>query len=400
MTGSRADTLIFQVNPDLVRVAGTMKAFLRSEPERTLELTPDTFKLLSFFARPRPLTDLLADPSPDQRSVMDQLVALKLLWVCDPQSGRAQTPPPQRRPTHPTFASTPTWFKGQSNEHAIVLLGAPFDNHTLPGYLRGSAFGPRAIRAASSRFHLAPNLSDGRHSGIVEAEHGRTLAARGTLLDAGDLLLAPGITSQAYFTALTGELRQIRASGARGLMLGGDHSLTLAAIKAFDGQRIGILHIDAHTDFGPIRYANDLHHGNVMRHVHERPGVEDIVLCGIRGLQVRPSTEVEGHRAYSPQQWRRLEAEARANILQPDLPYYVSIDIDALDPGVAPATSVPEPDGFGLLELRELLREILTGVEVIGGDLTELSGSHPDTERTAQAGLQLLFELIDLMVQV
>ncbi len=395
MTGSRADHYWLQAHPDLNRVAGTTTVFLRGEPEQLLELTPDTFELLGFFSRPRPLSDLLPDPTPQHWAVIEKLLVHKILLRCDQETKLPPAPEPQLHPVLPSFANVPRWRCGQMCEGAVVVVGAPFDNHTLACYRRGSAFGPAAIRRASQQFRLDPSLATGAPVGICEVEQGRLLAADTTILDGGDLLLFPGVSGETYFDGLTRALQQIRGAGAKWLLLGGDHSVTLAAVRALHGERMGILHVDAHTDYGPIRYAGDLHHGNVMRHVHNLDGVEDIVVVGIRGLQARPRES--GYRAFSPREMRALGGEDVRRLLRPGLPYYVSLDIDALDPSIAPATGVPEPDGLGLAELRGFLNAALTDVDILAADLTEVSGTHAETDLTARCALQILFELLDLM---
>lgn len=386
-----------QVNPYLRRVAGSAThAFVATDPSRVFALTPDTFTLLEAFTRPRAVAEVVGEPDDAVAAIFDQLRDLRILV---PVGGELGPRPPRRGPAAATLCGVPVWPEGHVEPGAVVVLGARYDDHTLPEYGRGAAAGPDAIRRASAAYPLRERLGDGRTLGLYDIDAGRRLVADARVFDAGDLSGFPGCTWDEFAAATSAELGALHARGARVLLLGGDHSVTLPALLAQPAP-FALLHVDAHTDAAPLRWRGDLHHGNFLRHAAAAAPLRQIVALGTRGLQDIPS-EVEGvpYLARSPAMLRGLPGDAVAGLLPPDLPVYVSVDIDALDPSVAPATPAREPDGFSLGELRRLLRACLRGRACVGADLVEVQGEREGTALTAQAALLLAVDLMDLLAR-
>jgi len=393
-----------QVNPDLIRVPGSAThAFLRSDPRRSFELTPDTFELLGRLREPHMLAEVLGQPDDATLAIVDELVELEILHVEGPRAA----PRPTLRPQSQRLCGASAWLGEPLRAGAVIVVGAPFDDLTPAPHPRGAASGPALIRRASAPFPLEPSLRTGAVIGLYDIDLGRNLMAGVDLLDAGDLPPLAGAPASAYLEALSAELRGILDAGARPLLLGGDHSVSAAAIDALVESLIaagrgpiGIFHVDAHTDAAAVRWPGELHHGNVLRAIARRPEVVDITCVGARGFQNIPE-ELEGtpYRALSPSILRAADPSALAGLLREDIPYYVTVDIDALDPSVAPATGVLEPDGLGLGELRHLLRTMLGAREVLGADLCEVHGEGPGAELTGKAAFQITVELVDLLAR-
>lgn len=399
--GRSTPTRRLQVNPDLRRVAGSAThAFLRSDPRRLFELTPDTFELLSQLREPQTIAELLGEPDDATLAIIDELVELGILQAEGPRSA----PKPTLRPLGQRLCGAPAWLGEPLRAGAVVIVGAPFDDLTPAPHPRGAAGGPALIRRASAPFPLEPSLRTGAVIGLYDIDLGRNLMAGVDLVDAGDLPPLAGAPTSDYLEVLSAELRAILNAGARPLLLGGDHSVSAAAIDALvhaqGGGPLGILHVDAHTDAAPIRWPGELHHGNVLRAIARRPEIVDITCVGARGFQDIPE-ELEGtpYRALSPNILRAADPSALAGLLREDIPYYVTVDIDALDPTVAPATGVLEPDGLGLGELRHLLRTMIGARQVLAADLCEVHGEGAGAELTGKAAFQIIVELIDLLAR-
>jgi len=370
---------------------------LRSDPRRSFELTPDTFELLGRLREPHTLAELLGEPDDATLAIIDEFLDLGILLV----EGDRAAPGPTLRPQHQRLCGAPAWLGEPLRAGAVVVVGAPFDDLTPAPHPRGAASGPTLIRRASAPFPLEQSLTTGAVIGLYDIDLGRNLMAGVDLLDAGDLRPIAGASATHYLEALSAQLRGILDAGARPLLLGGDHSVSAAAIDALVGAGpIGIFHVDAHTDAALIRWPGELHHGNVLRAIARHPEVVDITCVGARGFQDIPETlEDTPYRALSPSILRAAEPTALAGLLREDIPYYVTVDIDALDPTVAPATGVLEPDGLGLGELRHLLRLMIGGRQVLGADLVEVHGEGAGAALTGKAAFQIAVELIDLLAR-
>lgn len=388
-----------QVNPLLVRVPGSeTAAFLRSDRLTTFELTPDTFEFLAGFLAPRRVDEVLAAYGDEVAALIERLVALRILV---PEGGALGERRLRVEPVASRLCAAPIWLEDQEAEGAVVVLGARSDDLTLASHPRGAAAGPPALRQASAAYPIEPSLVDGRAIGLYDPDLGRHLLRGARLLDAGDLAPLPGAAWSEFAAALGATIAGIVGVGARPFVIGGDHAVSLPVIEAVAARGpIGVLHFDAHTDAAPLRHDGELHHGNVMRHVAALPQVRHLVTCGVRGFQDIP--ERLGDAAYvarTPTQLRALADAELAALLRPDLPYYVTFDVDALDPTIMPATGVPEPEGLGLAEARRLLRVMIGGRAVVGADLVEVQGTHGQIQLAARAAFQVAAELIDLLAR-
>lgn len=173
------------------------------------------------------------------------------------------------------------------------------------------------------------------------------------------------------------------SAGKFPVVLGGDHSISLPAIRGVLGAhpRLGIIHFDAHPDYRRARdddWRASCHHGNFMGWLLGDPRVERLVQFGVRQLiadEIAPNDKVS--------RWPGVSAatatpESVLEDLPSDLPYYVTIDVDCLDPLVMPSTGTPLPGGFTHLQLVELLDGLCGAREIVGVDIVEYmpDGNH------------------------
>lgn len=382
-----------RLNPHFERVPGSaLHAFLRCAPDRTVTLTPDGLALLDEFATPRTLEEVLPGANASHREFVAQLVELELLL----EDGDAPAPYCWQPPIDPLFGG-PVWPRHTTSERSpVVVVGARYDGATLATYPRGSRDGPLALRREAATMRSSIDAS-GRLLGLPRVEpRGRVLAGAG-LGDAGDLVPDPTCPWPEFARALESRLALLGAS-AKLLLLGGDHSVTLPAIRALTTrhERIGVLHFDAHGDFGPDNRAELVNHANVMRHVSALEQVHQLVQVGVRGFQALPA-ERNGYRCFTPRAMRS-DIDQIAACLDPELSWYVSVDIDVLDPAVAPGTAAPEPGGASFDELCDTLRRCTEGRQIVGADLVEVRDV-PGDRITARVGAHLLAELADALDQ-
>jgi agmatinase len=298
-------------------------------------------------------------------------------------------------PTSPRYAQIATFMRLRHDpapvDQDLVVIGAPYDGGT--SYRPGARFAPRAIRHESCLIHgtgidRGPNVFD-----LID------------VVDGGDIDLSPFSMDLAIETA-TDALTGLLEHNAAFLMLGGDHSLSLAALRAVSAKhgKVAVLHLDAHSDTNPPVYGGTFHHGTPFRWAIEEELVhpEQMVQVGIRGHNPRPDS-LDYPRSHGVQIITIADftassiAEIGDRIARAvgDHPLYVSIDIDVVDPAFAPGTGTPAPGGLSARELLELLR-IVGDLNPIGFDVVEVCPSWDPSGITsllaAEVGAELLYQ--------
>jgi agmatinase len=196
----------------------------------------------------------------------------------------------------------------------------------------------------------------------------------------------------------------LASAGVSPPSVGGDHSISLPILKALGRhQPLGLVHIDAHCDTGPPFEGQKFHHGGPFRQA-----VLDGVLDPERTIQIgiRGGAEFlwefsyeSGMTVIHAEEFARLGVAATVKKLRAvigDGPVYITFDIDSLDPAYAPGTGTPEAGGLSTREAMELVRGC-AGLNVIGGDVVEVAPQYDATSNTAQAGAQMLFEILALV---
>ena len=274
----------------------------------------------------------------------------------------------------------------------IAILGAPFDLGTQ--WRSGARMGPRGLREASTLFSFG-------HAGAYDFEDDITYLNPETtrIVDAGDADIIHTDTHQSHQN-IEASVRQIRQRGALPVVLGGDHSINIPCINAFDDiDALHVVQIDAHLDFVDERHGVRYGHGNPMRRAAEKPFVTGLSQIGIRNVS---STAREGYVAaremgsdiQSVRQFRALGTEAMLARIPKDVPYYVTIDIDAFDPSIAPGTGTPSHGGFLYYEMLEFLDGLTKRGNVLGVDLVEVAPDYDSTGSTSILGAQILMNFI------
>ncbi|MEQ8931886.1 MAG: agmatinase [Nitratireductor sp.] len=274
----------------------------------------------------------------------------------------------------------------------VAILGAPFDFGTQ--WRSGARFGPRGIREASTLFSFG-------HGGAYDHEDDVTyLPSDGVkIVDLGDADIVHTDTGQSHANIEHG-VRKILAAGAVPIVLGGDHSINIPCINAFDDQDpIHIVQIDAHLDFVDERHGVRHGHGNPMRRAAEKDYVNGLTQLGIRNVS---STAKEGYDAarqmgsdiMSVRQFRAAGVEEVLRRIPEGARYYVTLDIDGFDPSIAPGTGTPSHGGFLYYEILELLDGLTTRGDIVGMDLVEVAPDYDRTGTTAILAAQILMNTI------
>ena len=295
-----------------------------------------------------------------------------------------------------TFGKRPYVSDWSQINADVAILGAPFDAGTQ--WRPGARFGPRAVREASTLFSFG-------HAGAYDHEDDAIyLPGDVRIVDIGDADIIHTDTVRSHANIETG-VRAILAAGALPVTIGGDHSVNIPCINAFDAQgNFHILQIDAHLDFVDERHGVRFGHGNPMRRAAEKSYVTGLMQVGIRNVS---STAKEGYdvaRAMgsdimSVRQSRALGAEALAARIPQGVPVYVTIDIDAFCPSIAAGTGTPSHGGFLYYDVLELLQHVAKSHPIIGIDLVEVAPDYDPSGSTQILAAQILLNFLGFIFQ-
>lgn len=289
-----------------------------------------------------------------------------------------------------TFAKSPYVADWSSIDADVAVLGAPFDFGTQ--WRAGARFGPRSIRDASTLFSFG-------HAGAYDHEDDVTYLEGARIVDMGDADIIHTDTEASHANIEAG-VRAALAAGALPVVMGGDHSVNIPCIRAFaEHGPIHLVQIDAHLDFVDERHGVRHGHGNPMRRAAEQLHVTGLSNFGIRNVS---STAKEGYTAaremggdiLSVRQIRKLGLEATLARIPEGVDYYITIDIDAFDPSIAPGTGTPSHGGFLYYEVLELLAGLSKRGRVVGMDLVEVAPDYDRTGTTSILAAQLLLNVI------
>lgn len=290
-----------------------------------------------------------------------------------------------------TFGKRPYVADWSTIDADVAVLGAPYDAGTQ--YRSGARFGPRAVREASTLFSFG-------HAGAYDHEDDATyLGGEVRIVDMGDADIVHTDTVTSHKNIETG-VRAALAAGALPVTIGGDHSINIPCINAFADQGdIHILQIDAHLDFVDERHGVRFGHGNPMRRAAEKPYVTGLTQVGIRNVS---STAKEGYsdaRAMgsdilSVRQQRTLGAAATIARIPKGAKLYITIDIDAFCPSIAPGTGTPSHGGFLYYEVLEMMQLAAQNHQIVGIDLVEVAPDYDPTGSTGILAAQLLLNTL------
>lgn len=280
----------------------------------------------------------------------------------------------------------------------VAIIGAPFDDAV--SHRPGARFGPRAIREAQY-------TSGSIHSLQLDVDAFDVL----TVVDAGDANIVPSRIERSH-AMIYRKVRDVAATGAIPIILGGDHSITWPAATAVAEVRrpgsIGIVHFDAHADTANDTFGVLASHGTPMRRLIESGAVKgkNFVQVGLRGYWPPRETfdwmKEQGLRWHFMREIEERGAEAVitdaiAEALDGPDYIYLSLDIDVIDPGMAPGTGTPEPGGMLTREVLRAIRQIVGSVELAGMDIVEVSPPYDQAETTAMAANRAALEAISAL---
>lgn len=278
----------------------------------------------------------------------------------------------------------------------ITLLGVPFDLGSV--VVGGQRKGPAELRLASNEYPYGLSRETGEPTGWFDVDSSQMVLEGVSIGDVGDLFFEYGETQAAIYTRL-GELwNRLWTGGTLPVVLGGDHSITFSLVEQLQTHTdVAVVWFDAHTDESFLRPGQTHHYGNVLSRILQLPGVRRVVQVGTRGFSAPPrsvSSPNDRLQTISASRLRRSGPAAILAALPPDLPCYVSLDLDVLDPAVAPAVGTPVPGGLLLHELEAAVEALGLSHRVEGLDLVELNPDRAQGSATASAACRLLLKAL------
>jgi len=273
-----------------------------------------------------------------------------------------------------------------------AVYGIPFD--TATSYRTGPRFGPEAIRSASALLRpYNPAL-------------GVNLVDRLSIVDYGDVPVSPGDTERTY-AQIEDALAPLVDAGVFPAALGGDHSITLAELRALARKHgpLALVQLDSHGDVWESYFGQQYFHGTTFKRALEE-GLLDArssVQAGMRGSLYGPGdidvAKEMGFTVLTTDELRDLGPQRYGELVREKVgerPVLMSFDIDFLDPAFAPGTGTPEAGGFSTAEALAFVRN-LRGVDLVGCDVVEVSPPYDGPGSvTALAAATVMYDLLSL----
>ena len=284
----------------------------------------------------------------------------------------------------------------------VVILGAPFDGGT--SHRSGARFGPNAIRQACYLPHdgSRPSLAL-RVDGLKDLR----------VLDAGDVEMYSGDVMRSI-AALEEAVHTIAAAGAIPVVLGGDHTIALpdatGVARRHGFGRVSMVHFDAHADTGHSEFGSLYGHGQPMRRLIESGAVrgDRFLQIGLRGYWPEPPT-LDWMAEQRMRSYEMTEIVARGldeclteafSIAMDDCDgVFLSVDIDVVDPGMAPGTGTPEPGGLTARQLLDAVRRCGYELPLVGMDVVEVAPPFDHAEVTAYLGNRVVLEALSAIAR-
>jgi agmatinase len=282
----------------------------------------------------------------------------------------------------------------------VAIVGAPFDEGVSAR--PGARFGPRAIR-------MAPTVWSNESAWSLQL--GTAPYQKLRVVDAGDAPVLPSRFERGL-RVIHEKVFRVASAGPIPIVLGGDHAITYpsaaAVARAIWPRTLGVVHFDAHADTGADQWGNLYGHGTPMRRLIEEGWVagKNFVQVGLRGYW--PEEETLDWMREQGMRWHTMvEIEERGSedviddaitqALDGPEAIYLSVDIDVVDPGMAPGTGTPEAGGMLSRELLRAVRRIVGRVDLAGMDVVEVAPPYDHAEITALLAHRVVMEAISAL---
>jgi len=283
---------------------------------------------------------------------------------------------------------------GQWDGVEVGLVGVPFDGAVTNR--PGARHGPRHLRDQSTLM------------GVMNHQTGVRPYDLANIADLGDVFIEHPYALDTAIDDIKAFYDTVFAAGVAPVTAGGDHAITWPIMKAMadhTGEKVGLIHFDAHCDTSAELFGQRNHHGGPFRIAAEEGALDPkrTIQIGIRG-PAEPLWDFSYESGMTVIHIEELYGMGIAAVIEKarevvgDGPTYVSFDVDGMDPVYAPGTGTPEAGGFTSYEAMQMLRG-LRGLNIVAGDLVEVSPPWDPSGVTGLNGVQMMFEIMCLVAE-
>lgn len=266
-------------------------------------------------------------------------------------------------------------------ENSFGIIGVPFDSTT--SYHSGARLGPIVVREASFGFE--------KYNTVFNKD------LTTTFFDFGDVNIVPG-NCQKTCEIVSQTVNELLDLNIKPIIIGGEHSASIGAIEALieKYEKLTVIHLDAHRDLAFEFIGEKYSHAAVMRRAHEMGA--DLVQIGIRSASMDEEDFVKS--TYNIQTFKNKDVHKHMDaieyyLINIDGPIYISIDMDVVDPSIAPSVGNPTPGGLFISELETII-ETLSHKNVVGMDVVE-TASNRLGDSTAVVAAKLIYDFLTLI---
>ena len=309
--------------------------------------------------------------------------------------GSADGPWPMLRAQPRTFFKTPLCTDLDELDADVAFIGVPFDQGTSAR--PGARYGPDAIRDVRGYSYADPygQLQKGAE-GFFDIDVGDELLRGITMADCGNVVIIASEVVQ-NFKKVTSVVEKVVEKGSFPVAVGGDHAITFPVVRGLGRfAPLNIVHFDAHMDYSHDTQGVQLTHGSPIRRCRELPFVDHITSVGIRATRRKPYEESQrdGSLIITTRRFHELGPQAVVDLIPSAENLYITLDIDVMDPSLAPGTGTPEIGGLRYQEIRECLTALVKKSNLVAVDLVEVAPPYDSSEITSQLAAKLIVDVL------
>jgi len=288
------------------------------------------------------------------------------------------------------FLNAPAYVA--ENETGFLVVGVPFNANSK--IKDETDLAPEVIRKYSTKFQYSTDV-DGNMKGLYDSYFGKKLLTGVRIRELGNIRHVPGEGFQSIAAKVGKVVNKIMQRGSKPVVLGGNHSITYGVLHSIREKPLSLLHFDAHLDNDLYSESIGINHSNFISALYQNPSIQNIYTIGSRGYNQFVSSTVSHHHNFDIHVLKEKGLQWILEQLPEDEDYYLSVDIDVLDPSYAPGVTYPEPFGMAHAELIQLLRTIGEERSVIGFDLVEYNPANDQNSVTALLCNHIILNLMD-----